>query len=474
MIEPPDGITGRGITGRTWLYVAAIVLAPGLSLKRWLLLGAVGLLALGAGTVFALDIPKGSAIVSFLSLGGESTWVSVTVFIGAGVALACVAVAGLTRSLIGIRRRSRHGNLLDSLYIQRMLGPGPRIVMIGGGSGMPGLLRGIKEYTSNITAVVTMADDGGSSGRLRDELGIQPPGDIRNCLVALADSEPVMQQLMDYRFSSNGDLDGHSFGNMFIAALAGIGGDFYRGVEVASELLAVRGRVVPSTTTDVTLVGNTAAGEVLVGETMIAGASDRLRSVSMIPPDPAAHPEAVKAIREADIIVIGPGSLFTSIVPNLLIRDITGAITGSKAYKIYVCNVAEEPRQTVGFSVQDHVAVVRHYGGPDCVDAVVANTNIPPGPTPAGLSFIRPQQTWDDPAAITYGDVIDEASTARHHFQKLARAVAETYGKRRAKRRWLPWTAWDEPLATTAARPALEDEAPNLAPGRSQVPAGRP
>ena len=370
MIEPPDGITGRGITGRgitgrTWLYVAAIVLAPGLSLKRWLLLGAIGLLALGAGTVFALDIPKGSAIVSFLSLGGESTWVSVTVFIGAGVALACVAVAGLTRSLIGIRRRSRHGNLLDSLYIQRMLGPGPRIVMIGGGSGMPGLLRGIKEYTSNITAVVTMADDGGSSGRLRDELGIQPPGDIRNCLVALADSEPVMQQLMDYRFSSNGDLDGHSFGNMFIAALAGIGGDFYRGVEVASELLAVRGRVVPSTTTDVTLVGNTAAGEVLVGETMIAGASDRLRSVSMMPSDPAAHPEAVKAIREADIIVIGPGSLFTSIVPNLLIRDITAAIAASKAYKIYVCNVAEEPRQTVGFSVQDHVAVVRHYGGPD-------------------------------------------------------------------------------------------------------------
>ena len=204
---------------------------------------------------------------------------------------------------------------------------------------MPGLLRGMKHYTSNITAIVTMADDGGSSGRLRDELGIQPPGDIRNCLVALADSEDVMRQLMDYRFSSNGQLNGHSFGNMLIAALAGIGGDFSRGVEVAGELLAIRGRVVPSTATDVTLVASTESGETLIGETLVAMATDRLRSLSLVPADPVPHPDAIAAIKDADLIVFGPGSLFTSIVPNLLINEIATAVSESTAFKIYVCNL---------------------------------------------------------------------------------------------------------------------------------------
>ena len=257
-----------------------------------------------------------------------------------------------------------------------------------------------------------MADDGGSSGRLRSELGIQPPGDIRNCLVAMADSEAVMQQLMDYRFSSDGQLNGHSFGNMLIAALAGIGGDFYRAVEIAGELLAIRGRVIPSTTTDVTLIARTEAGETLTGETSVASAPARIQSLTLSPLNPQAHPEAVSALEEADLIIIGPGSLYTSIVPNLLIPGIAEAVGNSRALKIYICNVAEEPRQTEGYSVQEHLDVVRRYVGDNSVHAVIANGRIPAGPTPAGLDFIRPRRPWDDNALLVEADVIDESATA--------------------------------------------------------------
>ena len=320
----------------------------------------------------------------------------------------------------------------------RALESGPRITVIGGGTGLPSLIRGIKHYSHNITAIVTMADDGGSSGRLRTELGIQPPGDIRNCLVALADSEDVMQKLMDYRFSSDGQLDGHSFGNMLIAALSGIGGDFSRAVEIAGELLAIRGRVIPSTNTDVTLIATTEAGETLTGESNVARASGRITSLSLCPPNPQAHPQAVAALQEADLVIIGPGSLYTSIVPNLLIPGIANAVAESKALKVYVCNVAEEPRQTIGYSVQDHADVVRRYTGPDSVHAIIANSNIPDAPTPAGLDFIKPDRPWNDGALLIAGDVLDQSATARHDPVKLALTVADTYRRHRGKRRRLP------------------------------------
>ena len=343
--------------------------------------------------------------------------------------------------------RNRGWKVLPSLNGRRALESGPRITVIGGGTGLPSLIRGIKHYSHNITAIVTMADDGGSSGRLRSELGIQPPGDIRNCLVAMADSEAVMQQLMDYRFSSDGQLNGHSFGNMLIAALAGIGGDFYRAVEIAGELLAIRGRVIPSTTTDVTLIARTETGETLTGETRVASASARIQSLTLSPPNPQAHPEAVAALEEADLIIIGPGSLYTSIVPNLLIPGITQAVTNSRALKVYICNVAEEPRQTEGYSVQEHLAVVQRHSGEDSVHAVIANSRIPAGPTPAGLDFIRPRQPWDANALLVEADVIDESATARHDSAKLAHTVAATYRSHRGKRRRLP-----KPKPVPAAR----------------------
>ena len=320
----------------------------------------------------------------------------------------------------------------------RRLESAPRITVIGGGTGLPSLIRGIKSYTHNITAIVTMADDGGSSGRLRSELGIQPPGDIRNCLVALSDSEDVMQQLMDYRFESSGQLDGHSLGNMLIAALAGIGGDFSRAVEIAGELLAIRGRVIPSTNTDVTLIATTEAGETLTGETNVARATGRITSLSLSPPNSQAHPEAVAALMEADLVIIGPGSLYTSIVPNLLVPGIAGAVEQSRALKVYICNVAEEPRQTVGYSVQDHLDVVRRYVGDNSVHAVIANDNIPAGPTPAGLEYIRFRRPWQDNAHLIVADVIDLNATARHDPGRLALTVVDTYRRHRGKRRRMP------------------------------------
>ena len=335
---------------------------------------------------------------------------------------------------------------------RRGLEAGPRITVIGGGTGLPSLIRGIKHYSHNITAIVTMADDGGSSGRLRTELGIQPPGDIRNCLVAMADSEAVMQRLMDYRFSSEGQLDGHSFGNMLLAALAGIGGDFSHAVEMAGELLAIRGRVIPSTTTDVTLIATTEAGETLSGETNVARASGRITSLSLNPPNPQAHPQAVEELRRADLIIIGPGSLYTSIVPNLLIQGIAEAVAQSKALKVYICNVAEEPRQTVGYSVQDHLDEVRRYTGEGSVHGVIANSCIPQGPTPAGLDFIRPEMPWKDESILIEADVIDRGATARHDPEKLATTVAETYRRHRGKRKRLP-----RPTVANAAREGNRD-----------------
>ena len=434
----------RALTSRSFRQYLLFLLIPGISLKRWLGVGAIGLVSITLGVMFSLKISTGPTFISFLenvTLRNESPYLRGGIFIGIGVVGAIIAGVGLIRSMGNVRQGSQNLTFFDSLYVNRVLGSGPKVTVIGGGSGLPNLLRGLKYYTSNISAIVTVADDGGSSGRLRSELGILPPGDIRNCLVALADSEDVMQQLMDYRFESEGQLDGHSFGNILIAALAGIGGDFARGVEVAGELLAIRGQVIPSTLSNVTLVGSTVSGETLIGETRVGNSSDRLRSLSLIPANPAAHPEAVRAIEDADLIVIGPGSLFTSIVPNLLISDISAALASSLAFKIYVCNVAEEPAQTEGYNVHDHLRVVQHYGGEKAVDAVVANNNVPEGPTPAGLGFIQANKPWNDGALLVEADVIDESderSAARHDPVKLSNAIAEAYRKYRGRRRRLP------------------------------------
>lgn len=439
-----DFFTSRHI-GRAFL----ILLVPGISLKRWLALGALGTLCIALGIIFALRIslwPGFTSLAEIVSLRGEPSIVRASVFIGFGIIVAAAASICLGRSLMVLPTRRRHWRFWDSLYIERVLGTGPKVVVIGGGSGLPNLLRGLKHYTTNITAIVTVADDGGSSGRLRTELGILPPGDIRNCLVALADSEDVMQQLMDYRFSSSGQLDGHSFGNMLIAALAGIGGDFYQGVEIAGELLAIRGRVVPSTSMDVTLVGRTVSGNPLIGESKVGTAEDPLQTLSLLPANANAHPDAIRAIEEADMILLGPGSLFTSIVPNLLVREIASAIARASAFTIYVCNVAGELDQTIDFSVLDHLDVIRRYVNPSAVDLVLANDNfvsqpsVMAGTVSGGIppNLVEPPRPWQDRAICVLADVIDSSNPTRHDPEKLSTVIVKTYRDYRGRRRRMP------------------------------------
>ena len=418
-----------------------LLMVPGLSLKRWLALGALGVTAVAFGVVFALEIslgPKFHSVVGLISLRDTNPTIRGGVVIALGIVAAGIETIGLVSSLAVVWLRRRHWRFLDSLYLDRVLSSAPNIVAIGGGSGLPNLLRGMKHYSSNITAIVTAADDGGSSGRLRSELGILPPGDIRNCLVALSDSEAIMQQLMDFRFSTNGQLDGHSFGNILIAALASIGGDFHKGVEAASQLLAIRGRVVPSTTSDVTLVGRTVTGQRLIGESKVGSSSERLRSLVLVPPDPPAHADAIKAIQEADLLILGPGSLFTSIVPNLLVHEVANAVAQASALKMYVCNVADEPGETEGYSIIDHLNVIRHYAGESSVDVVIANNNLTQPTGQVHLDLISPKANWEDRAMYMSADVIDENNPTRHDPEKLALAITEAYKKYRGKRRRLP------------------------------------
>lgn len=421
-------------------------------------MGGFGTIAVVLGVLFAFEVslaPGFHSIVGTLSLKFAPTPIRSGVFIGLGALFAGSALVKLLMSLGSARGLRRHWSLLDSLYVGRVLSGGPRVVVIGGGSGLPNLLRGLKHYTSNLTAVVTVADDGGSSGRLRSELDILPPGDIRNCLVALADSETVMQDLMDYRFSTNGQLDGHSFGNILIAALASIGGDFYKGVEIAGQLLAIRGKVIPSTTTNVTLVGSTVSGQRLVGESRVGAAGEHLRMVALFPPDAPAHPDAKRAIEEADLIILGPGSLFTSIVPNLLVREIAGAVANASGLKMYVCNVAGEAGETAGLSLLDHLNVIRYYAGTYSVDIVVANDNLLHGNIPDTVSLIDPGNTWQDEAVRVLADIIDENSPTHHEPGKLASTITQTYREHRGKRRRLPllWHNVREPVQFNGGEP---------------------
>ena len=255
---------------------------------------------------------------------------------------------------------------------------GPRIAAIGGGTGLSTFLRGIKERTSNVTGVVTVSDDGGSSGRLRHELGILPPGDIRNCIVALAEAEPLMKELFEYRFTEGNGLAGHSFGNLFIAAMSGVTGNFEQAVSESSRVLKVTGRIVPSTLVDVRLTADMADGTVVLGETNIAASPKRIMDVQVSPANPEAFDAATNAIRDAELTVIGPGSLYTSLIPNLLIPGIALALIESSEPVVYVCNIATQPGETDGYTLEDHLrAIERHLPGL-AIDYVVANNSVRP------------------------------------------------------------------------------------------------
>jgi uncharacterized cofD-like protein len=317
--------------------------------------------------------------------------------------------------------------VVDAIAEHRRLGRGPKVVALGGGNGLATLLRGLKEHTTNLTAIVTVADDGGSSGRLRRELGLPPPGDVRNCLAALSDDEDLLTQLFQYRFMEGGDLEGHSFGNLFIAALAGVTGSFDRGVLEAGRVLRIRGQVLPATLSDVALVADKTASldahEVRVqGESRIPGFPGRILRVHLDPGEPPAYPEAIRAILGADMIVIGPGSLYTSILPNLLVPDLAGAIRASRAFKVYVCNVASQPGETDGYDCAQHLAALESHVGGNLVDGILVNNriplNLPEGVHPVPLADGTNQTITSFPA-----DVVDPERPWRHDSEKLAHVL---------------------------------------------------
>jgi len=336
----------------------------------------------------------------------------------------------MLRSFITLFLPQSDNELLDIMFRKRLLQRGPRIVVIGGGTGLSTLLRGLKEFTSNITAIVTVADDGGSSGRLREQFDILPPGDIRNCLVALADAPSLMQDLFQFRFDSESEFSGHSFGNLFITVMTRLTGDFDRAVKESSRVLAIRGKVVPSTLNKVMLVAEHKNGTVTEGEAKIPSSGASIKRVYLKPDTSTAAPEALKAISEADAIVLGPGSLYTSIIPNLLIREIVESILASSALKIYVCNVMTQSGETDGFSCYDHVKALIDHSHQKIIDYCIVNKSKIPEEL---LAKYRAENSY--PIAldsqrikalgykVIEGNFVSTVDYVRHDPEKLGRVI---------------------------------------------------
>jgi uncharacterized cofD-like protein len=409
-------------------------LVPGLGVKRWFLLVLVGVTFLGVGlALLILDIYRTAPDTWWLPLISTASlrflpriW-RVLIFGGIGAAMILGGIWRINHSLIApfIRPGRR---VVDELAGYRRRERGPRIVVIGGGHGLSTLLRGLKEHSYNLTAIVTVADDGGSSGRLRRSLGILPPGDIRNCLAALSNDEAMLTQLFQYRFpNGSSGLDGHSFGNLFITALTEITGSFEEAIAESGRVLSVSGRVLPSTLHDVRLVADVVlphlVSEIRVeGESQIPESAGKVSRVWLEPNSPPAFPQSVQAILAADMIVIGPGSLYTSILPNLLVPDIAAAIRSSRALRIYVCNVATQPGETEGYSCVDHLEALEAHTGVGLFDLVVCN-NLQKGSLPSGIQWVIPENDLEVDYPIYLAELIDEAQPWRHDSRKLAQVL---------------------------------------------------
>jgi len=333
-------------------------------------------------------------------------------------------------------------DLLEKFHRRYRLERGPRIVAIGGGTGLSTLLRGIKLYTSNITAIVTVGDDGGSSGRLRQEQGIIPPGDIRNCIAALADEEQLLTALFQYRFKGNNDLGGHSFGNLFLTAMCHVTGDMMTAIKESSTVLNIRGRVLPSTLEQVTLVATLADGREVRGESLIPQSGSPIQTLRCEPETPLPLPEAVEAIRSADLILYGPGSLYTSVLPNLLIPDLKEALALSNAAKLYICNAMTQPGETDDYTVAQHVqALINHTQNPRLIDAVLINKALPDAIVKK-YEAVGGQPVVLDEATLAQLGVevlqrqvvpLDEEATIRHDPKQLARTIIRWFLKRRKR-----------------------------------------
>jgi uncharacterized cofD-like protein len=417
-------------------------LEPGLGVKRWFTVIAVGVLLVSTGVTLIVNVKLlGALEFAIISAMDAAYGVTGHVFspMAGGIILLLlgtgIIVYGLRetiRSIVDVFLPRGDPRLVELLVQQRQLQRGPKIVILGGGTGLSTLLRGLKKISTNLTAVVTVFDDGGSSGRLRREQGILPPGDIRNCLVALAEAEPLVTRLFEHRFKG-GDLDGHSFGNLFIASMVQVTGDLETAVKECSKVLAIRGRVLPTTLHDVTLCAEFTDGTVVEGESAITRAGRVIRRVYLKPARVPALQDVLEAVGEADLIILGPGSLYTSVIPNLLVERVVDAIRQSRALKVYVCNVMTQQGETRGFRASDHVRVLLEQRGPGLFEYVLANTRRPRNqallarysqegaePVEPDLDAIRSLGPKPVPE-----DLISEEELVRHDPRKIATVLLQ-------------------------------------------------
>ena len=403
-----------------------------MGIKRWVGVSAIGLLAVNGG----VSVLTYALVREFQGFPRAPFWTGV----GTTLALAGsgAAIWG-ARRLVGAVARALHPappRLLDAFYRNRIR-RGPRIVAIGGGTGLATLLRGLKHYSDNITAIVAMTDNGGSSGRLRAELGVLPPGDLRHCLTALADEEELLTRLFGYRFQGDSGLGGHSFGNLFLTAMADLTGDLDQAIKASSRVLAVRGQVLPATLAPLDLVARFEDGLEVRGESEIAARRVPIADIACDPANPRALPEALRVLKEADLILLGPGSLYTSLAPNLLIPEIREALQNSSAYRLYICNVMTQPGETEGYSASDHLRVLHRIGGTGLVHGILLNESVPDD----GLERYAAQDQYPVEVdrdlceamgvQVHLSPLLASGDLVRHDPARLARAIAESYARSR-------------------------------------------
>ncbi len=418
-------------------------LAPGLFIKRWLLLSAGGFCLAVVGTAIWSKLTPIYRILSFVSRILEflttviPNYISGPIVLIAGVFLIYWGQSRTVDSITDVLGVGKDKKLVDMLLDRRRLNRGAKIVVVGGGTGLSTLLRGLKEYSSNITAIVTVADDGGSSGRLRREIGVLPPGDIRNCIAALADEEELLTELFQYRFEAGDGLTGHSFGNLFLTAMSKITGDLEQAVIASSKVLAISGKVLPSTLSDVSLWAEMEDGRIIEGESNIPEAKGKIKTIGCMPANPPALPAAIRAIQQAEYIIIGPGSLYTSIIPNLLVPEIRNAIAKANVPRIYVCNIMTQPGETEGYSVADHIREIDRVSKVKLFDAVLVHHK---PPTTVSLQryalenshpvYLDRQEIAELNRRIVMANVMDEdpiRGHVRHNSGQLARVLLRWY-----------------------------------------------
>ncbi len=423
-------------------------LAPGLFVKRWFMVTLAGVILIGLGVAIWVRLMPIRSLVELADalLYRISTVipnrVSGPIILATGFFLLFWGQMRSLRAVSGALDPQSEKTLLDMLMTNRRRARGPKIVAIGGGTGLSTLLRGLKYYSANITAVVTVADDGGSSGRLRRDFGVLPPGDIRNCIAALADEEKLLTELFQYRFQAGEGLEGHSFGNLFLTAMSDITGDLERGIAASSKVLAIQGRVLPATLTHVDLWAELADGRRIEGESRITEAGGQIVRIGCIPERPPALPAVLKAIGEANYIVIGPGSLYTSVIPNLLVPEIAQAIAKRRVPCIYVCNIMSQPGETTGYNVGDHIKAIDHACGQRLFDAVLVQKN---SPSIACLERYALEDSFpvllDEEDIQKLGRQIlsvnvmeeDNKGSLRHNSRKLGRALFFWYRQQKSE-----------------------------------------